>query len=213
MRACRTSGWNVDDHARAPARRALDADRAVEDPSPAAGRWRAPDRCRSPSSYRSRRRSALPRRRTFRGRCRRPSSGRPAARLRDSITCVETVMRPGFDCRLSTALAIRFSRIRRKRDRIADHPRKIRQVGRELDLIVSLRGANDVGDERVQIALAPVQRRRQPLIAGGQRLEIRDAGIDGLPALGEHDRKGARARRVRPAPDGASRFEAGSGRS
>ena len=96
-----------------------------------------------------------------------------------------------------------------KRDRVADDPREIRQVGRELDLLVSLRGADDVGDQRVQIAIAPVQRRRQSLIARGQRLEIREAGVDGRPALGEHRRQGRADRRVRPAPDGASRSAAG----
>ena len=66
------------------------------------------------------------------------------------------------------------------------------QVGPEFDMVVSLRGADDVGDQRVQIAVAPVRRGRQSLIARGQRLEIRDAGIDGLPPLGEHHRQGGR---------------------
>ena len=58
-------------------------------------------------------------------------------------------------------------------------------------MLVPTRGAYDVGDQRVQIAIAPVQRQRQSLIAGGQRLEIREAGIDRAPPLGKYRRKGA----------------------
>ena len=75
-------------------------------------------------------------------------------------------------------------------DRIADDARQIRgQLRRELDALARLQARDDFGDQRVQIAVAPVQSERQPLVARGQRLEIRDAGIDRLPPLGEHRRQ------------------------
>src|SRR6185436_14130844 len=78
-----------------------------------------------------------------------------------------------------------------QRDRVCDDRWIARAVGAELDVLVPLRGPYDLRDERIQIALTPLRWWRQSLVARGQRLEIRDAGIDRLPALGEYPRQGA----------------------
>ena len=100
-------------------------------------------------------------------------------------------MRPGFDCRLSTALAVRFSRMRRRatgspttRGRLA--ARCVRSS------TCSCAPADDVRDQGVEVAIAPLRRRREPLVVRGQGLEIRNARIDRLAPLGEHRRERAR---------------------
>ena len=174
------------------ARRALDADRAVEvhhqpshdgEPQTGAALFRRIEIVEDPSS---------PRRRTFRGRCRRPSPGLPADSPSRSTTCVETVMRPGFDCRLSTALAIRFSRIRRNATGSpTTDGRLVRSVSNSTcSCPCAARTTSAISAFRSQSRRS--DRRRQPLVARGQRLEIRDAGIDRRPPLGEHRRKRGR---------------------
>ena len=72
------------------------------------------------------------------------------------IAAVEIVIRPGFPSRLSTALATRFSRMRRK---AIGSPRtdveRASQIGFNLDALSRLRGGGDVDDQRVEVA-APV---------------------------------------------------------
>ena len=66
-------------------------------------------------------------------------------------------MRPGFDSQAVHRVGDQVLEDTPERDRISDDRREIRQVGLELDVLVPLRGAHDVGDQRVQIALAPVR--------------------------------------------------------
>ena len=182
--------WNVDDDARSATRRTIDTERAVKvhhqssndgEPQTCAALLRRIEVVEDPSSL---------------------VSGHSTTGVGDrhldgrQITVSINHLRRDRD-----ATGFRLQAVHRvgdqiledtpERDRVSHNPRQIRQVGLELDMLVPLRGAYDVGDQRVQIAIAPVQRRRQSLIARGQRLEIREAGIDRAPPLGEHRRKGA----------------------
>ena len=157
----RTAGWNIDDDARAPCQARYRRRSCREGPSPVVERWRAPDPCRPPSSYRSRRRSV----RASSAGIPRPVSatvtwmaGRSPSR---STTCVETVMRPGFDCRLSTALAIRFSRIRRN---ATGSP--------------TTRGSVRSGRSRTRHARAPARARTTSVISAFRSQSRRSSGGD-----------------------------------
>ena len=115
---------------------------------------------------------------------------------------VETLTRPGFDSRLSTALTVQIFEDAPEGDGISGHHWEIRrQVRRELGTVAPLLRANHLCDQRVQIAIAPDRTRRQPLVAGRKSLKVGDAGIDCRTPLGEDDGKGAGLVAFRPAPD------------